>query len=74
MKKIISLLTYSALAASFINLSFINAGFASDAIGPGDSESKWILGGSAISMANIYAGEGDSVELTPNIVFNGERE
>lgn len=46
---------------------------ASDAIGPGDSDSKWIVGASVVGLNNIYAGEGGLAYVFPNIVYNGDR-
>jgi outer membrane protein len=46
---------------------------ASDAVGPGDSDSRWILGAGAASYNNIYRGEGSEAVVFPNIIYNGER-
>ncbi|MFK8050948.1 MAG: MipA/OmpV family protein [Halioglobus sp.] len=46
---------------------------ASDAIGPGDSESRWILGASVVAQNNIYAGEDAVGYISPNFVYNGDR-
>ncbi len=45
----------------------------SDAIGPGDSDSRWILGGGMASGNNIYDGEGSQNFLYPRFQFNGDR-
>ena len=44
----------------------------SDAIGPGDSDSKWVLGAYAGNASEVYAGEGDTGFITPNIEYRGE--
>jgi hypothetical protein len=36
---------------------------ASDAVGPGDSDSRWILGAGAASYNNIFRGEGSEAVL-----------
>ncbi|MFK8022202.1 MAG: MipA/OmpV family protein [Pseudomonadales bacterium] len=59
-----------ALAAA---LGMTTTAYASDAIGPGDSESKWILGASTVVFNNIYADEDSTGFLFPNLVYNGER-
>jgi len=45
---------------------------ASDAIGPGDSDSRWIVGAGVSSFNNAYAGEGSESVIFPNIIYNGE--
>lgn len=64
----------------FITLSILGAtnalslqANASDAIGPGDSDSKWILGVAAGAFNNPFIGEGDDNWLSPTIRYNGER-
>lgn len=64
----------------FINLSILGAtsalplhANASDAIGPGDSDSKWILGMAAGVYNNPYIGEGSEAFISPTINYNGER-
>ena len=46
---------------------------ASDAIGPGDSDSKWVLGASVGAFNNPLVGEGDDVWISPTIRYNGKR-
>lgn len=46
---------------------------ASDAIGPGDSGSKWVLGASVGGFNNPYSGEDNEAWISPNIRYNGER-
>ncbi|WP_028299332.1 MipA/OmpV family protein [Oceanospirillum beijerinckii] len=46
---------------------------ANDAIGPGDSDSKWVLGGHVGVMSNPYAGENEDGFLMPNVEYRGER-
>lgn len=50
-----------------------NTVLASDAIGPGDRDARWLVGGAVGSATNIYAGEGNSSTGFPNISFNGKR-
>ncbi|MFT7111420.1 MAG: outer membrane protein [Porticoccaceae bacterium] len=55
-------------------LSFIAASaFASDAVGPGEKDSRWVVGGAIETGNNIYAGESDISSLTPHFRYNGER-
>ncbi|PCJ16809.1 MAG: hypothetical protein COA96_18230 [SAR86 cluster bacterium] len=60
------------LGLSVVVLSATNTAFAGDAIGPGDNDATWIVGLSAISYDNVYAGEGRDSVLLPNISYNGE--
>lgn len=46
---------------------------AGDAVGPGDSDSKFVLGAGAVSYTNIYAGEESEESLWLNFRYNGER-
>lgn len=46
---------------------------ANDAIGPGDSDSKWVVGGHVGVMSNPYAGENEDSFLMPNVEYRGER-
>lgn len=46
---------------------------ASDATGPGDSESKWVLGASVGAFNNPFVGEDTEAWVSPNIRYNGER-
>lgn len=57
----------SAVSAVSMNVN------ASDAIGPGDSSSKWVLGLGAGVFNNPYSGEGTESVFGPNIRYNGER-
>lgn len=70
-KKSKRLIKLSILAAAASALSF--QAIASDAIGPGDSDSKWILGASLGVYNNPYSGEDNTAEIAPNIRYNGER-
>ena len=62
-----------SLGLTIAAISAAAASYASDAIGPGDSDSLWIVGGGAITFNNIYVGEGNETVLFPNIAYNGER-
>ncbi|MBL4581659.1 MAG: hypothetical protein JKY29_07555 [Gammaproteobacteria bacterium] len=53
-------------------LTLSSASYASDAIGPGDSESTWVLGAITGSGNNIYAGEDRESFLLPRTSYNGE--
>ncbi|MBX2849120.1 MAG: MipA/OmpV family protein [Acidiferrobacterales bacterium] len=45
----------------------------SDAIGPGDSESKWVVGAAVGALKNPYVGENEDLWVSPTIRYNGER-
>jgi len=62
--------TIALSLSSFFLASSIQAG---DAIGPGESDSRWIVGGSVLVQNNIYAGEDTLGYISPNIVYNGDR-
>ncbi len=47
--------------------------FASDGLSPGDSQSKWIVSGYAVSLNNIYEGEKDMTLVLPNVEYRGDR-
>jgi outer membrane protein len=57
------------LAVSFLAAS----AFANDAVGPGEKDSRWVVGGSIATRNNIYAGESDVSSLTPTLRYNGDR-
>ena len=44
-----------------------------DAIGPGDSDNRWILGGNVVTYNNLYKGEGSDAVLYPAFEYNGDR-
>lgn len=44
----------------------------SDAINPGDSDSKWVLGASIGAMTNPMAGEDNAAFIAPNLEYRGE--
>jgi len=46
--------------------------FISDAVGPGDSDSKWVLGAYTGSITSPYEGEGVKGFLIPSIEYRGE--
>ncbi len=56
-----------------VGLSVTGVALSRDAIGPGDKDSRWIVGGGAFTATNIYAGEDSESEFLPRVVFNGER-
>lgn len=60
-------LSLGALALS----SFESA--ASDSFAPGDSDSKWVVGGGAVVSNNIYKGEDNMGVIYPNVEYRGER-
>ena len=60
------------LSTSIGALCLANIGHASDAIGPGDSDSRWVVGGSASTMNNVYVGEDTEGYILPYVEFNGE--
>lgn len=62
-----------ALGLILSNALVLQASAESDAIGPGDSDAKWVLGvGSAISN-NIYADEDNLGVIYPKVEYRGER-
>ncbi len=67
----LSLLLNASLISVVGSIS-VNAN-ASDAIGPGDSSSKWVLGLAAGAYNNPYTGEGTETVFGPTIRYNGER-
>lgn len=67
-------------ASLFLNLSMLAAASsiplqanASDAVGPGDSNSKWAVGVHVGAINNPYIGEGGEGFIGPRIRYNGER-
>jgi len=62
-----------SLILSIIALGSAGLNHASDAVGPGDSDSRWIVGAGVASYNNIYRGEGSEGVIFPNIIYNGER-
>jgi outer membrane protein len=67
-------------ATLFINLSILGAtgalslnANASDAVGPGDSESQWVVGAAVGASNNPYIGESNHGFIVPTITYNGER-
>ena len=63
----------SAVALSVLGSFIAMNTAASDAVGPGDSDSKWVVGGAVGTSNNAYAGEDNEGILYPNIEYNGER-
>jgi outer membrane protein len=66
--------------ALIINLSILGVASAmslqanaSDAIGPGDNDAKWVLGIEAGVFNNPYSGEGTESYISPTVRYNGER-
>jgi outer membrane protein len=58
-----------ALASSLFALT----ANANDAVGPGESDSTWIVGGSLTHHNNLYAGEDNDTSAFPVIRYNGDR-
>lgn len=71
MKNTAQKLTFKLVLAATLGTAMTVS--ASDAIGPGDSETKWILGASTVVLNNIYADEDGLGFLFPNVVYNGDR-
>lgn len=71
MNKLVNGLTIIAMSAS-ISQS-IQADDYRDAVGPGDKDAKWIVGGTAYSSGNPYTGESQESIFAPSIQFNGEK-
>lgn len=69
-KKSTLLLALSVLGATSV---FSTSANASDGVGPGDSDSKWILGTSVGALNNPYVGEDNDAWISPNFRYNGER-
>ncbi len=61
--------TLIALASGLMALNTV----ASDAVGPGESDSRWIVGGALTNYNNLYAGEDNDTSVFPVIRYNGER-
>lgn len=61
-----------ALAILIGTTVLTKAPLASDAIGPGDSDSRWILGASAFALNNVYVGEDALLLAAPRLTYNGE--
>jgi len=64
----------------FINLSMLGVSSAlslqanaSDAVGPGDSDSKWVVGAGVVGINNPYSGEGSEAGIIPTLNYNGDR-
>lgn len=67
----IRLITSSILLSTFASLA--QAETIKDAIGPGDSDTRWILSANVGSFNNIYAGEDSAEYLLPALEYNGDR-
>lgn len=65
--------TFNKLLGLTLAAVVTTPGHASDAIGPGDSDSRWVVGGGAVTFTNIYAGEDTDTTVFPNVAYNGER-
>ncbi len=62
----------STVIASALILS--SAGAQSrDAIGPGDKDTVWVLGGGGGVFTNVYSGEDQSGSVFPKVRYNGDR-
>lgn len=68
MLKISSIIGLASSCVLFASISSAN-----DAVGPGDSDSKWVLGLGAGAATNIYVGENDNGFAFPNFRYNGDR-
>ncbi len=44
-----------------------------DSVGPGDKDARWVLTGTAFSVNNPYAGEGEESGFNPGFRYNGEK-
>ncbi|MFT6878720.1 MAG: outer membrane protein [Sulfitobacter sp.] len=67
-------LAFSSLLYSSLSLSATaDAEPIKDSVGPGDSDSRWIVGATAYSIKSIYSGEGDITGVAPNLEYNGEK-
>ena len=62
--------TLSALTVSSILPMHAHA---KDAIGPGDSDSTWVVGAAAGAFKNPYIGEDEETWISPTVRYNGER-
>jgi len=66
--------TSTKLIALAIGTSVLaSQAMARDAVGPGDKDSRWIVGAGVNTSSNLYAGEDDDTSLYPNFRYNGER-
>lgn len=65
-------MTTGALFSSLITVNAYSETLVSDAASPGDSDSKWVVGGYIGGMTNPYADEDSLGFLTPNIEYRGE--
>lgn len=68
MKKSNNILALAVLSASITSYATANDSFA-----PGDSDSKWVLGGGGVVSTNIYAGEDNFGAIYPNVEYRGDR-
>ncbi|MFK7734224.1 MAG: MipA/OmpV family protein [Pseudomonadales bacterium] len=55
-----------------IALAIVKGAHASDAVGPGDRDTLWLVGGGAGVYTNVYKGENQSGSLIPNLRYNGK--
>lgn len=62
--------TLSMVCISILAPTMANA---SDAVGPGDSNSTWVVGVAAGASKNPYVGEDEETWISPTIRYNGER-
>lgn len=67
MRKVIRLVGFS-----IASMVVVNTGYAKDAFAPGDSDSRWVVGGTALSINNIYAGEDNIGVIVPNFAYRGD--
>ncbi len=62
---------FTSVALMTVSLCSISS-MASDAIAPGDSDSKWVVGGQIGTISNPYAGEDTVGFILPNVEYRGE--
>ncbi len=65
--------TLQICATTFAACVVTGNAVASDAIGPGDREARWVVGGGAGVLTSVYRGENKTAAAIPNIRYNGSR-
>jgi outer membrane protein len=76
MKQLVKIipLALSSLLYSSLSISVTaSAEPIKDSVGPGESDSRWIVGATAYSIKRIYGGESDITGIGPKLEFNGEK-
>lgn len=64
---------FRCLVAVASSVSISHSALASDAIGPGDSNSKWVVGGIGGAFTNPYTDEDNQGFFLPTVEYRGER-